>query len=242
MECLAYIPATTPMQLTVLDPAFPKQSFPALAKALDEPNGLLALGGCLSPQRLLNAYRQGVFPWFNPGEPILWWSPDPRLVLFPDQLLISRSLNKTLRKNRFEIRFDSAFEQVIDACAAPRNYTSGTWITNEMRHAYLDLHTLGVAHSCEAWYENKLVGGLYGIAIGKVFFGESMFHRKTDASKVAFAHLVNHLLNWGYQLIDCQVSSEHLLSLGAKEIPRSQFANLLDQFCDQAASSSAWQK
>ncbi|PPD35602.1 MAG: leucyl/phenylalanyl-tRNA--protein transferase [Methylomonas sp.] len=230
------------MQLTVLDPAFPQQHFPELIKALDEPNGLLALGGCLSVQRLLNAYRHGVFPWFNPGEPILWWSPDPRLVLFPEQLLISRSLHKTLRKNQFEIRFDSAFEQVIDACAAPRTYSSGTWITDKMRNAYVELHRLGIAHSVETWHDHELVGGLYGIAIGKVFFGESMFHRKTDASKVAFAHLVNHLLAWDYQLIDCQVSSEHLLSLGATEIPRSQFANLLDQFCDQAVSSSAWQK
>ena len=230
------------MQLTVLDPAFPQQHFPELIKALDEPNGLLALGGCLSVQRLLNAYRHGVFPWFNPGEPILWWSPDPRLVLFPEQLLISRSLHKTLRKNQFEIRLDSAFEQVIDACAAPRTYSSGTWITDEMRNAYVELHRLGVAHSVETWHDHELVGGLYGIAIGKVFFGESMFHRKTDASKVAFAHLVNHLLAWDYRLIDCQVSSEHLLSLGATEIPRSQFANLLDQFCDQAVSSSAWQK
>lgn len=230
------------MPLTVLDPDFPLQPFPALDKALHEPNGLLALGGCLSPQRLLNAYRHGAFPWFNPGEPILWWSPDPRLVLFPEQLLISRSLNKTLRKNPFEIRFDAAFEQVIDACAAPRSYTSGTWITEEMHHAYLELHTLGVAHSCEAWIDNELVGGLYGIAIGKVFFGESMFHRKTDASKVAFVHLVSQLQNWGYELIDCQVSSDHLLSLGAQQIPRNQFSNLLGQFCDQAASSSAWQK
>lgn len=231
----------TPMQLTILDPAFPQQPFPTLAKALCEPNGLLALGGCLSPQRLVNAYRHGAFPWFNPGEPILWWSPDPRLVLFPEQLLISRSLNKTLRKNQFEIRFDSAFNQVIDACAAPRIYTSGTWITDEMRHAYLDLHALGVAHSCETWLENELVGGLYGIAIGKIFFGESMFHRKTDASKVAFVHLVSQLQNWGYALIDCQVSSQHLLSLGAQEIPRNQFAHLLDQLCDQPVSSSAWQ-
>ena len=241
LECLSGIPATIDMHLTVLDPAYPQQHFPALTQALDEPNGLLALGGCLSSQRLLNAYRHGVFPWFNPGEPILWWSPDPRLVLFPEQLLISRSLHKTLRKNPFEIRFDSAFEQVITACAAPRTYSSGTWITDEMQQAYLDLHRSGVAHSCEAWHENELVGGLYGLTIGKVFFGESMFHRKTDASKVAFVHLVRHLQSWGYELIDCQVSSEHLLSLGAEEIPRNRFAELLDQLCEQTVSGSAWQ-
>lgn len=207
-----------------------------------EPNGLLALGGCLSPQRIVNAYRHGAFPWFNAGEPILWWSPDPRLVLFPSQLKISRSLKKTLRQQVFEIRYDSAFQQVIHACAAPRASQHGTWITEEMSHAYCQLHRLGIAHSYEAWYENELVGGLYGIGIGRVFFGESMFHRRTDASKVAFVSMIQQLTNWGYGLVDCQVSSEHLLSLGACEIPRRTFKVLLNEMCAQAPYTQAWQR
>lgn len=230
------------MSLSPLNPRQPEQAFPPLELALTEPNGLLAFGGCLSPQRLINAYRHGVFPWFNPGEPILWWSPDPRLVLFPEHLNISRSLSKTLRKQLFQIRYDTAFHQVMLACAAPRDENGGTWITNEMQQAYLTLHQLGIAHSFEAWQDDQLVGGLYGIAIGQVFFGESMFHRKTDASKVVFAHLVQQLSAWGYQLIDCQVSSQHLLSLGAADIPRSRFADLLNQLCDQTPCPSAWQK
>jgi len=230
------------MQLSVLDPSKPQQAFPTLAQALDEPNGLLAIGGCLSPQRIMNAYRCGVFPWFNPGEPILWWSPNPRLVLFPDRLLISRSLGKTLRKQPFDIQFDTAFSDVVKACAMPRSEQGGTWITSEMQHAYNQLHDLGIAHSFEAWQDGELVGGLYGIAIGQVFFGESMFHFKTDASKVVFAHLVQKLIAWGYQLIDCQVSSEHLFSLGAEAVPRSEFSNLLEQFCNQTSNILAWQK
>jgi leucyl/phenylalanyl-tRNA--protein transferase len=230
------------MQLTVLDALSPHQAFPSLDKALGEPNGLIAVGGCLSPQRIVNAYRHGIFPWFNPGEPILWWSPDPRLVLFPDRIKISRSLHKTLRKELFEIRYDSAFEQVIAACASPRAEQGGTWITADMTRAYLHLHRLGIAHSIEAWQDQQLVGGLYGLGIGQVFFGESMFHRKTDASKVAFVHLARQLTNWGYQLIDCQVSSEHLFSLGAEEIPRATFANLLDQLCPSLPDPLAWRK
>lgn len=230
------------MQLTILDALSPNQAFPSLDKALGEPNGLIAVGGCLSPQRIVNAYRHGIFPWFNPGEPILWWSPDPRLVLFPDKLIVSRSLHKTLRKQLFEIRYDSAFEQVIAACAAPRSDQGGTWITEDMKQAYLHLHRLGIAHSVEAWQDQQLVGGLYGLAIGQVFFGESMFHRKTDASKVVFAHLARQLTSWGYQLIDCQVSSVHLFSLGAEEIPRSTFANLLDRLCVSSPDPIAWRK
>lgn len=229
------------MRLTLLDSDHPQQAFPPLHRALKQPNGLLAFGGCLTPQRLVNAYRHGVFPWFNPGEPILWWSPDPRLVLFPEHLKVSRSLAKTLRKQLFEIRYDSAFGQVITACAEPRDEGGGTWITDDMRQAYLTLHHLGIAHSCEAWRDGLLVGGLYGIAIGRIFFGESMFHHETDASKVAFVHLARQLGAWGYQLIDCQVSSEHLLSLGAEEIPRSQFAKLLGTYRDQPPAASAWQ-
>ena len=230
------------MQLTLLDPDQPQQAFPPLHKALKQPNGLLAFGGCLTPQRIVNAYRAGVFPWFNPGEPILWWSPDPRLVLFPEHLIIARSLAKTLRKQPFEIRYDTAFQQVMSACAAPRSEDSGTWITDDMLQAYQHLHQLGIAHSFEAWQDDELVGGLYGIAIGQVFFGESMFHRQTDASKVVFVHLVKQLSAWTYRLIDCQVSSDHLLSLGAEEIPRSRFADFLNQYCEQPPHPQAWQR
>lgn len=230
------------MQLTLLDPDHPEQPFPPLHKALNDPNGLLAFGGCLSPQRIINAYRHGIFPWYNPGEPILWWSPNPRLVLFPDKLTVSRSLNKTLRKQLFEIRHDSAFEQVMAACAAPRREDGGTWITEEMQYAYRNLHKLGFAHSFEAWQNGELVGGLYGIAIGQVFFGESMFHSKTDASKVVFVTMVRQLIAWGYQLIDCQVSSEHLLSLGAEEISREDFQARLKQLCSLRPLPQAWQK
>jgi leucyl/phenylalanyl-tRNA--protein transferase len=229
------------MQLTALDSFNPNQAFPKLDQALEDPNGLIAVGGCLSPQRILNAYRHGIFPWFNPGEPILWWSPDPRLVLFPDKLKISRSLNKTLRKQLFEIRFDSAFLSVMQACAQPRPKQAGTWISHEMKLAYLQLHHMGIAHSVEAWQDHECVGGLYGIGIGRVFFGESMFQRKTDASKVVFVNLVRQLTHWGYRLIDCQVSSKHLVSLGAEEISRREFASLLDQYCEQQPEPQAWQ-
>lgn len=230
------------MRLKVLDPFSPNQAFPDLEYALDEPNGLLAVGGCLSPQRIVNAYRQGVFPWYNPGEPILWWSPNPRLVLFPDKLIVSRSLKKTLRKQPFEIYYDRTFEQVVTACATPRHEDGGTWITEEMKQAYQKLHTQGIAHCFEAWQDGELVGGLYGIAIGQVFFGESMFHTRTDASKAVFVELVQQLVNWGYRLIDCQVSSNHLLSFGAEEIPRTEFQSLLRQLSSIPSHSQAWQK
>ncbi|MDP1772307.1 MAG: leucyl/phenylalanyl-tRNA--protein transferase [Methylobacter sp.] len=229
------------MQLTVLDPNNPEQDFPSVNKALREPDGLLAVGGCLSQSRLLNAYRHGIFPWYNPGEPILWWSPDPRLVLFPDKLVISRSLRKTLRKNVFTVTFDQAFDQVIAACADPRKDVDGTWITAEINAAYKQLHQAGFAHSVEAWLGDELVGGLYGVALGQVFFGESMFHTRTDASKAAFATLVQQLKSWGYQLIDCQVHTKHLASFGAEEISRAYFTKLLDQYCDIPVQSCAWQ-
>ncbi len=230
------------MRLTVLDPFKPNQKFPPLDQALDEPNGLIAIGGCLSPQRIVDAYRQGIFPWFNPGEPVLWWSPDPRLVLFPEHLRISRSLAKVLRNQPFEIRYDSAFKEVITACAAPRRTQSGTWITKDMIDAYRALHELNIAHSFEAWQDGRLVGGLYGIGIGRVFFGESMFHRATNASKVVFVHLIRQLTAWGYQLIDCQVSSDHLMTFGAEEIPRVEFAHLLDRHCEYPPAKEAWLK
>lgn len=228
------------MQLTVLNPNNPKQDFPPVTKALREPDGLLAIGGCLSQSRLLNAYRHGVFPWYNPGEPILWWSPDPRLVLFPDQLIISRSLRKTLRKATFSVTFDQAFNEVITACADPRKDSTGTWITTAVNSAYNQLHKAGFAHSVETWQDDKLVGGLYGVALGQVFFGESMFHTQTDVSKVAFATLVEHLQSWGYRLIDCQVHTRHLESFGARQIDRNAFIKRLDQYCDIPVKPSAW--
>jgi leucyl/phenylalanyl-tRNA--protein transferase len=229
------------MQLTLLDPYNPLQAFPAPENALTEPNGLLAFGGCLSTHRLLRAYELGIFPWYNPGEPILWWSPDPRLVLFPEHLLISRSLQKTLRKQLFQIKYDSAFEKVMLGCAAPRIGSSGTWINKEILKAYHTLHKLGKAHCFEAWQENELVGGLYGVSIGQVFFGESMFHTRTNASKVVFVMMIKQLSDWGYQLIDCQVTNSHLLSLGAEEIPRPQFQTLLTKLCPLAPATEAWQ-
>jgi leucyl/phenylalanyl-tRNA--protein transferase len=189
----------------------------------------------------LNAYRHGIFPWYNPGEPILWWSPDPRLVLFPDKLLISRSLRKTLNKNIFSVTFDQAFSEVIAACAERRKDAAGTWITAEIYTAYNQLHQAGFAHSVEAWFGDELVGGLYGVALGQVFFGESMFHNKTDASKVAFVTLANRLKLWGYQLIDCQVHTSHLESFGAQEIDRDYFIKLLDQYCEAPVKPFAWQ-
>jgi leucyl/phenylalanyl-tRNA--protein transferase len=228
------------MQLTILNPKNPAQDFPPLNKALREPDGLLAIGGCLSKRRLLSAYRHGIFPWYNPGEPILWWSPNPRLVLFPNKLKVSRSLRKTLRKNIFLVTFDKAFNEVIAACAAPRKEGAGTWITNEITQAYKELHQLGIAHSIETWFEGELVGGLYGVALGGVFFGESMFHTRTDASKVAFVSLVQQLESWGYQLIDCQVQTQHLTSFGAEEIDRAYFAQLLNEYCEISVPPSAW--
>lgn len=205
--------------------------FPDVSLALKEPDGLLAVGGDLSEQRLLAAYQQGIFPWYSKEQPILWWSPDPRMILNPAELKISRSLRKTIKKETFTISFDQAFEQVIDECSAPREYTADTWITDEMKQAYINLHNAGHAHSVECWQGNTLVGGLYGLSIGKVFFGESMFSRVTDASKVAFVCLVKHLKLWQYQLIDCQVYTGHLESLGATSIPRSEFVQQIAKFC-----------
>lgn len=218
----------------------PNSLFPPLEHALHEPNGLLAIGGNLSPQRLLSAYRKGIFPWFNEGEPILWWSPDPRMVLFPSELRISRSLHKTLKKNHYEIRTDSAFIEVIRACAAPRKEQTGTWIHPEMVSAYTALHHLGVSHSVETWMQEELVGGLYGIAIGKMFFGESMFSRVTDASKIALVHLVRQLERWNFGLIDCQMKTTHLASMGAREIPRSEFAGILNGLVTVPGNNGRW--
>lgn len=209
--------------------------FPPLNTALREPNGLLAAGGDLQPERLIQAYRHGCFPWFQDGQPILWWSPDPRTVLLPDELHISRSLGKLLRQGRYQVTFDQAFADVIRACAAPRSYAAETWITTPMQQAYLELHKRGFAHSVEVWSAGELVGGLYGLAMGQLFFGESMFSRTDNASKVGFATLVERLKAWGFVMIDCQMPTEHLLSLGARSISRAAFAEYLSQHLDQSS-------
>jgi len=227
--------------LTALNPFEHNQAFPDVSQALEEPNGLLAVGGCLTRQRLLNAYRNGIFPWFSEGEPILWWSPNPRLVLFPERMHVSRSLRKTLRSGEFQFSYDHCFEAVIDACSEPRAYATGTWISPAIKRAFCHLHGAGFTHSFEAWKDGELVGGLYGLALGQVFFGESMFHRESNASKAAFAFAVECLKTWGYRLIDCQVYTGHLASLGAEEIPREQFMDWLDQHCESAPSASAWE-
>ncbi|GGO76908.1 leucyl/phenylalanyl-tRNA--protein transferase [Marinobacterium nitratireducens] len=212
--------------------------FPPPQTALQEPNGLLAAGGDLSPQRLLQAYRHGIFPWYNPGEPILWWTPNPRCVLYTERLHISRSLRKRLKRNDYQVTIDQDFNAVMDACAAPRDNSAGTWISHEMQLAYAQLHRLGHAHSVEVWRDSRLIGGLYGVAIGQMFYGESMFSRETDGSKIAFAWLVEQLKNWGYPLVDCQVHNPHLVTLGAETIPRSQFLHELDKLVGVACSPS----
>lgn len=225
-----------------LEPDSDPAQFPDPKYALVEPDGLLAVGGDLSPARLLNAYRQGIFPWYSEGQPILWWSPNPRAVLFPERLNISRSLRKTLRKRPFRITLDNAFAEVIEACSEPREGQDGTWITEEMKQAYLHLHHIGFAHSAECWDGDTLVGGLYGVSLGHVFFGESMFARRSDASKIAFVHLVEQLKDWGFGLIDCQVHTGHLASLGAEDIPREKFLGLLDDWSDPFdAHQGHWQ-
>jgi len=214
--------------------------FPPADRALREPNGLLAAGGDLSIPRLLNAYRHGIFPWFNPGEPILWWSPDPRMVLVPNEFKVSHSQRKTLGRKIFEVRFDTAFETVMRACAAPRDGQAGSWIHEDMIAAYCALHELGYAHSVESWHNNQLVGGLYGVAIGRMFYGESMFSRVSDASKVALAHLALQLGRWHFGLIDCQMNTPHLASLGAREIPRIDFLARVQELVN-CAPVSHWQ-
>lgn len=226
--------------LPLLDPSNPYEAFPDSELAMDEPNGLLAAGGCLSTERLINAYQHGIFPWYSQGEPLLWWTPNPRLVIYPKNLKVSRSLRKTLRRGSFKVTFDRAFVEVIEQCSLPRDGYGGTWITEEMKWAYSALHQKGYAHSVEAWQDDHLVGGLYGVSIGAVFFGESMFSRVSNASKVAFATLVEQLQSSGYQLIDCQVKTEHLISLGAEEIAREQFLKQLKVYCAQQPLSNFW--
>ena len=213
-------------------------TFPPLEAA--SPEGLLAVGGDLNPDRLLSAYRQGVFPWFSDGQPILWWSPDPRAILYPADLHISRSLRKSLRTQGFAVTADRAFDDVIQRCAESRNAREGTWITSGMQEAYCTLHRMGYAHSVETWQNGQLVGGLYGLAIGKAFFGESMFSQITDASKTALVALSVSLTAGGYHLIDCQVVSEHLNSLGAKAVPRYRFSSELKQAVETPVNETPW--
>lgn len=214
-------------RITWLSPADDPEGFPAIEQALDEPAGLLAAGGDLGPRRLLAAYRRGIFPWYSPGQPILWWAPDPREVLFPGEFHRRKSLDKAKRKSTVTVTFDREFEAVIDGCAAPRDSEGGTWITPEMRAAYLALFELGHAHSVEAWRAGSLIGGIYGVALGGVFFGESMFSRERDGSKIALAALVESCPARGIELIDCQLASAHLRSLGSRPLPRAEFSALL---------------
>lgn len=207
-----------------------------------DPSGLLAVGGDLSTERLLLAYRLGIFPWYEQGQPILWWSPDPRLVLRPDELHISRRLRQTLKKGVYRVTFDRVFESVIEACATVRRKgQDGTWITLEMREAYIHLHRLGYAHSAESWLDEKLAGGIYGVSLGRCFFGESMFFHERDASKVALATLAGRLKIWGFDMIDAQVTTRHLISLGAKEIPRRLFLQRLKAALGHPTRKGKWE-
>jgi leucyl/phenylalanyl-tRNA--protein transferase len=218
----------------------PDDPFPPLEAALARPNGLLAAGADLSLARLLAAYRRGIFPWFSQGEPILWWSPDPRMVLFPAEFKRSRALAKRLRRRDYEIRVDTAFADVMAACSEPRPDQEGTWISAAMQAAYGRLHEAGHAHSVETWQAGRLVGGLYGVALGSAFYGESMFHRVTDASKIALAHLVAQLSRWGFGMIDCQMETAHLASLGARPIPRDEFQARLQALVDLPGQPGKW--
>jgi len=214
--------------------------FPPVRTALAEPDGLLAAGGDLSPARLLLGYTQGIFPWFSEGEPILWWSPSRRMVLFPEQLHVRRSLDKVLRNRPFRVTVDTAFRQVIEACAAPRDGAAGTWIIPPMVDAYCRLHALGIAHSFEVWMDGELAGGLYGVGVGRMFYGESMFSRRTDASKIAFVHMARHLARHGVRMIDCQMHTPHLESLGATLIPRGLFLAKLKLSTLESQADSMW--
>lgn len=220
--------------------ADPPEAFPPPGNALTEPNGLLAVGGDLRPERLLAAYARGIFPWYEDGQPILWWTPDPRAVLEPAQLKVSRRLRRTLNQGRFEVTIDTAFDEVVAGCAAPRSYGSSTWITNDMAQAYSRLHRLGWAHSFETRCDGALVGGIYGVAIGRVFFGESMFRRVRDASKIALVRMVEYLQGRDFELIDCQVASNHMSTLGATSLPRVEFVARLADLCEPRGAPGHW--
>lgn len=215
--------------------------FPDIDLALDDPNGLLAVGGDLSPERLLAAYRQGIFPWYEDPQPILWWSPRPRAVLFPDKVYVNRSLRKQLKRGQYQVSADRCFDEVLDACAQLSPKRPGTWITGDMRRAYRQLHRLGWGHSVEVWQGEELVGGLYGLAIGRMFFGESMFSRQRNGSKVALLALCAQLRRWNYELIDCQVGNDYLYSMGAEDLSRSDFKAVLAR-CAQGCehNTGAW--
>lgn len=227
-------------RVTWLNAGDPPERFPPVSNALREPDGLLAAGGDLAPERLLYAYAHGIFPWYDEGQPLLWWSPDPRCVFFRDDFHVSRRLQRTLRRTTAEIRINSAFHDVILACAGPRKSEQGTWITPAMIAAYEDLNKQGWAHSIEVWQENELIGGLYGLCIGRAFFGESMFSKVPDASKLALLYLSNRLQNGDFELLDCQVSSGHLLRLGARMVPRTEFLSRLDSACTPAVRFEKW--
>lgn len=219
----------------------PDMPFPPVSRALREPDGLLAAGGDLSPARLLDAYAHGIFPWYSEGQPILWWSPDPRMLFRTDAVHLSSRLRRSLRRSGWEVRADTAFEDVIDACAhVPRVGQRGTWITAAMRDAYVALYRLGHAHSVEVFDGDRLVGGLYGIAIGRMFFGESMVSIASGGSKTALAALAHRLRQWGWPLIDAQVENAHLLRLGAESWPRARFVAAVDEFCRQPAEAGPW--
>lgn len=237
----------------------PSDPFPPIERALTDPNGLLAAGGTLTIPRLVDAYQRGIFPWFSAGDPVLWWSPDPRMVLFVDELRVSRSLAKRLRRGGYEVTADRAFSAVLRACAAPRpqmartartpqmtqraqtsTADAGTWLVPQMMRAYERLHEAGVAHSIEVWMDGELAGGLYGVALGRMFFGESMFTRRTDASKIALVRLAGQLAQWGFPMVDCQMSTEHLASLGARDIPRRTFARLIAPLVAFEGVSAPW--
>lgn len=216
-------------------------TFPPVESALREPNGLLAVGGDLRPARLLEAYRCGIFPWFSADDPILWWSPNPRMVLFPDEFKVSRSLRKRLRQQDYQLRVDTVFDAVMKACAAPRGSEGDTWIHSEMIQAYSELHQQGYAHSVEIWVKNQLAGGLYGVAIGRMFYGESMFSRVSDGSKMALYYLTRQLKAWQFEMIDCQMNTAHLASLGARTIPRKDFIARLKRVANEPGILGQWQ-
>jgi leucyl/phenylalanyl-tRNA--protein transferase len=217
-----------------------RDPFPPVERALREPNGLLAAGGDLSPERLVDAYTRGIFPWFGEDDPLLWWSPDPRMVLFVNELHQSRSLRRVVKARRFTVTLDRAFAEVMAGCAEPRTYADGTWITDDMVQAYRALADRGFAHSVETWAGGRLVGGLYGVAIGRMFYGESMFSRESEASKVGLVTLTRQLERWGFEMIDCQMSTDHLASLGAREIPRAEFLRRMRELLGQPAPIGPW--
>lgn len=224
-------------------PFLPEQpvQFPPTDRALLDPNGLLAAGGALTPEWLLAAYRRGIFPWYSPGEPILWWSPDPRCVLRVDRVHVSRSLRKNMKKPQWTVRFDTSFEQVMRACAAtPRPGQAGTWIDEAMIRAYCSLHEMGYAHSVEVFWADELVGGLYGVQIGCMFYGESMFSHRSDASKIALVYLCRQLQHWGFELIDCQVETEHLIRMGAERMRRADFEAAIARFTKVGFAQQKW--